>query len=106
MAALGLAGCVSTSNVLELGKDTFTVSSTADGFRTAASATENAFERGHQKCAALSKHFMLINTNTAPTRMGIDTTVTVTFRCLNENDPEYTRPVVKQVPAITIENTN
>ena len=39
---------------------------------------------------------MITNESTARARMGIDTTVTVTFRCLNENDPEYLRPNVRE----------
>ena len=35
---LAITGCVSTSHVLPMGKDTFSVSATSDGFRDAASA--------------------------------------------------------------------
>jgi hypothetical protein len=34
---LAITGCVSTSHVLPMGKDTFSVSATSDGFRDAAS---------------------------------------------------------------------
>ena len=50
------AGCVSTSNVLELGRDTYTVSATADGFRDAASARQSAFKTGSEKCNSLGKN--------------------------------------------------
>ena len=79
-------GCVSTSNVLELGRDTYTVSATADGFRDAASARQSAFKTGSEKCNSLGKKFLLTNENVANTRMGIDTTVTLYFRCLDERD--------------------
>ena len=62
-----LTGCVSTSNVLELGRDTYSVSATADGFRDAASARQSAFESGASKCASLGKKFMLTNENVANT---------------------------------------
>jgi hypothetical protein len=91
-AILALMGCVSTSEVLEVGRDTYSVSATADGFRTAASARQSAFETGATRCASLGTHFMLVNEATAPTRMGIDTTVNVTFRCLSDDDPAYGRP--------------
>ena len=42
LLSLALGGCVSTSNVLEVGKDTYSVSATADGFRDAASARQSA----------------------------------------------------------------
>jgi outer membrane murein-binding lipoprotein Lpp len=57
--SLLVVGCVSTSNVLELGRDTYTVSATADGFRDAASARQSAFKAGAEKCNSLSKKFLL-----------------------------------------------
>lgn len=99
-----LAGCVSTSQVLEMGRGTYSVSATADGYRDAASARQSAFQAGAQKCASLGKRFMLVNESSARTRMGIDTTVNVTFRCLFENDPEYARPDVRQSPSVVIED--
>jgi len=101
---LVLTGCVSTSQVLEMGRDTYSVSATADGYRDAASARQSAFETGAQKCAALGKRFMFVNESTARTRMGIDTTVNVTFRCLSESDPEYARPDIRQSPDVVIED--
>ena len=87
-----LFSCVSTSNVLEMGRDTYSVTSTADGFRTAAAARESAFQLGTKKCASDGKRFLFVSERTARTRMDIDTTVNVTFRCLSEDDPEYNRP--------------
>lgn len=99
-----LSGCLSTSQVLEMGRDTYSVTATADGYRLASQARESAFQAGTEKCTSLGKRFMLINESTARTRMGIDTTVTVTFRCLNENDPKYVRPNIQQTPNVVIEN--
>ena len=104
VTAVGLSGCVSTSQVLEMGRDTYSVTATADGMRDAASARESAFEAGANKCATLGKRFMFVNESTARTRMGIDTTVNVTFRCLSESDPEYARPNVLQAPDVVIED--
>lgn len=87
-----LAGCLSTSNVLEVGRDTYSVTATADGFRLASQARESAFSAGAEKCSSMGKHFLLINESSGRTRMGIDTTITVIFRCLNVNDPEFIRP--------------
>lgn len=99
-----LGGCVSTSQIMEIGRDTYSVSATADGFRSAASARDDAFSQGAQKCASLGKKFLLTNESTARTRMGIDTTVSVNFRCLAENDPEYARPIIHSVPDVVIED--
>ena len=104
LAATTLSGCVSTSEVLDMGRDTYSVSATANGFRSAASARQSAFETGKEMCEKQDKRFMFVNESTARTRMGIDTTVDVTFRCLNENDPEYKRPMVRQAPDVVIED--
>jgi len=104
ISCAALSACVSTSQVLEMGRDTYSVSATADGYRDAASARQSAFQAGAQKCGSLGKHFMFVNESTARTRMGIDTTVNVTFRCLAENDPEYARPNVRQSPDVVIED--
>lgn len=91
VAVFALSGCVSTSTALEIGKDTYSVTSTADGFRTAASARQNAFEEGARKCEETGRKFKLVRETSRPTRMGIDTTIEITFRCLLATDPEYLR---------------
>lgn len=101
---LSVTGCVSTSRPLEMGKDTYSVSATADGFRDAASARQSAFESGRKLCASQGKRFMFVNETVSRTRMDIDTTVDIVFRCLDENDPEYARPNIKQAPSVLIEN--
>lgn len=98
-----LSACVSTSSVLEVGKDTYTVSATADGFRDASSARESAYKSGQEKCASLNKRFSLINEDSRATRMGIDTTVTVSFRCISSDDADYQRPIIRKAPDLVIE---
>ena len=101
---VSLTGCVSTSQVLEMGRDTYSVSATAGSYSTAASARQSAFEAGSNKCASLGKRFMFLNESAVPTRMGTHTTVNLNFRCLNENDPEYARPNIRQTPDVVIED--
>lgn len=84
---MGMAGCVSTSNIVETGRDTYMISSTADGFRSASSARESALEAGASKCKSMGKRLQVTDDAMARTRMGIDTTINVTFRCLAEDDP-------------------
>ncbi|WHP07563.1 hypothetical protein QLH32_08975 [Acinetobacter corruptisaponis] len=101
-----VTGCVSTSHVLPMGKDTFSISATADGFRDAASARNKAFNKATEQCTTMGKNFMFVNESIMPTRMGIDTTITLTFRCLTDNDPLYTRPNIQHSPDVIIENRN
>ncbi|MDT8333021.1 hypothetical protein RQ831_18365 [Roseomonas gilardii] len=57
------------------------MSSTADGMRMATDARQSAYKAGEAKCQAMGKPFTLVQENAIPTRMGIDTTVTIVFRC-------------------------
>jgi hypothetical protein len=42
------------------------VSSAADGYRTATSARQNAFESGAERCTSLGKHFMVVSESSTP----------------------------------------
>jgi len=98
------AGCVSTSSVLEVGRDTYSVSATADGLRTAAAARESAYEAGRQKCKADGKRLQMVRESSERTRMNIDTTINVTFRCLAESDADYERMDIRSAPTMVIED--
>ncbi len=50
VCAAMLSGCVSTSDVLEVGQDTYSVFATSYGYRSAATARQYAFEAGASKC--------------------------------------------------------
>lgn len=54
----------------------------------------------------MGRNFMFVSESTMPTRMNIDTTVTLNFRCLTDNDPQYTRPNIENTPNVIIENRN
>ncbi|MEN0076713.1 MAG: hypothetical protein AAGC69_20180, partial [Paracraurococcus sp.] len=77
-----LAGCVSTTDVLQLGPDTYTVSSTADGMRMAVDARQRALQAAAEKCTGIGRTVEVTQESTMPTRMGIDTTISVVFRCV------------------------
>lgn len=105
LIAIGpIVGCVSTSSVLEVGRDTYTVSSTADGFRTAAAARQSAYEAGQSKCQKDGKRFQMVHESSERTRMNIDTTIAVTFQCLDERDAAYRRTEVRSAPTAIIED--
>lgn len=99
-----LAGCVSTTNILDMGKNTYSISATADGMRSAASARESAFGAGKVWCTKKGKRFLLVNERAESTRMGTETTVSVTFRCLREDNPDYIRSNIRQWPDVIIED--
>lgn len=75
-AAMLLAGCVNTSQIHAIGPDTFTVSSTSDGMRSASDARSSALEAANKHCAALGRKINVVNETSERTRMGIDPTYT------------------------------
>jgi len=46
----------------------------------------------------------MVHESSERTRMDIDTTITVTFQCLNENDAGYRRTVIRNAPTTVIED--
>ncbi len=101
--AVALTGCVSTSSVLEVGRDTYSVSSTADQNASASSAREKAYLAGKEKCNKDGKLFQMIHEKSERTGY-LDTTITVTFRCLDKQDREYQRPEIRTAPTTVIED--
>lgn len=81
LPVLMLGGCVSTSQPVQIGPDTYSVSATADGFRTTASAKNTAYNKARALCDSKGLDFYLVDAEEYRTRMGIDTTIDVIFRC-------------------------
>ncbi len=82
--ALVLAGCVNTTEALQIGPDTFTVSSTADTFRLPADARQSALRSAAARCASLGRNLLVVDERSDQTRIAMDTftTITVNFRCV------------------------
>lgn len=96
MLSLALAGCVNTTDALQTGPDTFTVTSTADGMRTASDARQSALRTAAERCNSMGRTIAVIREDMAMTRMGIDTTITIDFRCL----PRSSAPSLVRPPAV------
>jgi hypothetical protein len=86
VAALGflafLGGCASASNVYEMSPGIFTVTATGDGYTTADRVLDLAMSKAQQQCTALGRRIDVVNQNQTRTRMGIDTTIALYFRCV------------------------
>ena len=83
-AIAAFAGCVSTSHVFEVRPGVYSVSTTGDGFSSASRVREHVLESATQYCGAKGQHVSMDTENSAHTRMGIDTTIDVTFRCVDK----------------------
>lgn len=81
LSALTLAGCASSSNVYQIQPGVYQVSATGDGYTTADRVVDLAMTKAGEHCKVLGKAPIIVRQQQARTRMGIDTTLTVWFRC-------------------------
>jgi len=100
-----LSSCgVTTSGVTPAGKDTYFISG-----RGYAVTSDNAFPALYKEadtfCKNQGKAFSPFSSHAERVDQ-MSSSVNLTFRCLLENDPEYKRPEMKQVPNTSIEVIN
>ena len=102
-AILSLTACVSISEVVPAGKDTWMVA--GSNTRIGADATMKAelYKAAAASCAAQNKIFEPVSTNYVNLVIGRPGSSELTFRCLLEGDPELTRPIMKPVANTSIE---
>lgn len=82
LLSLLLVGCASSSNVYETSPGIFTVSATGDGYTTADRVMDLAMGKAKSTCDGRGRRLDLVNQDQSRTRMGIDTTITLNFRCV------------------------
>lgn len=86
-----LAGCSSVTDVVPVGKDTYTVGATMSGnFPSWPEVKGLAMKRGNEYCASLHKNLVLVKTETHGARGWTPLEAEITFECLAANDPAYT----------------
>ena len=81
MLAASLAGCVTTSNIVPAGKDTYMISAANDACGNCAPAQIRATEQASAYCAKLGKTFVLKDTQGQTFDIGFGKRVTLTFLC-------------------------
>jgi len=99
--AVLIAGCV-TSPVVSVGPDSYSL--TARQCDICSSAEGKSITTASQYCEGIGKHLVIRNQNNSSDWHGA-THSTIFFSCLNSNDPEYTRPNMRQDNGVTtVEN--
>ena len=100
---LVVAGCASKPE--PYGKDSYIVSSTdCLGCMSPAQLQVNAAKRANDFCAKQGKVMVVRNASREGTQLLTGTSSGLIFSCVNEDDPEYTRPNLKRVPDTVIED--
>lgn len=103
-SVLVLAGCATSSGVLQLGPDTYTISTAADMFRGGgAGARQEALTAAQKHCVSMGKELMTTNINVGGF-VGGGNTISVNFRCLAKGDPELQRPDFQRAPDVVIQD--
>ena len=97
-----LTGCGSTGDVLPMGPDTFIVSASKHYTSGGAEAQSNALSAANTHCASLGKEILVKNTSSNYAAAFYN--FSVTFRCLDKNDPELARPSFQNSPDVIIED--
>ena len=101
-----LAGCASNSGVVTIGPDTFMISKqAATGFPGLGNLKADAFKEANQYCIGQGKHIRVVNTTetSPPYVFGNYPRAEIEFMCLDDKDPELTRPKLEKTPETIIE---
>jgi hypothetical protein len=81
-ALLGLAACASSNRVREVRPGVYSASVTGDGYVSTPRLRENSLDRATDFCARQGKRMRLAGEEDRETHSGNDTTISVTFRCI------------------------
>jgi hypothetical protein len=102
--ALILTGCVSTSDIVQVGKDSYLVTVRARGNNAGAGRIESA-KAAVKYCASSGKRMIIRRTDTTGIALGaIPETTALVFSCVDESDPEWQRPNFEPDPNVRIED--
>jgi len=97
LAAVALvAGCVSTSEVVPMGKDSYMINGQARGGAVTGHSIIEATKAANAFCAQKGLLMMPRTANTEGSATWTAETSTLVFSCVREDDPEYKRPDMRK----------
>ncbi|WP_213269144.1 hypothetical protein [Hyphomonas sp.] len=96
-----LGGCASSTGVLPIGKDTYTITTDAHFTRGGAGAAKSrAILEANEYCSSQGLNFVFITSSGGS--YGEYLTHDLTFRCVPEGDLEDVRPDIETVPDVVV----
>ena len=104
-----LASCVSMSDIVSVGKDTYMISGSSRAFAAGGGKLKaDLLKEAENFCASKNKVLLMTNATAKDMVFGQSAAHSeVIFRCLDENDPEFKRPEIDSVyPKTRIEIEN
>ena len=98
--ALALVACANSSGVLEIGPDTFTISTSASPGKGGIPAAKRiAYQEATDECTKRGrKVFALSEKTSSPTWTEGMASMELNFRCLRSDDPEFQRQKLQGTP--------
>lgn len=108
LLCLVITGCASNSGVLTTGPDTYMVSrQAATGFSGLGTLKADAIAEAKAFCRKRSLELQVVNTaeSKPPYLAGNFPRAEVNFMCLRAEDPELSRPKLRQQPDIVVESS-
>jgi hypothetical protein len=103
LAVLVTAGCVSTSEVVPLGKDSYMLNSTSRGGLNAGREQIDGAKAANAYCDAMGKHMIVRRMDTHGVAGWTPITAQFVFSCVSTDDPEYQRPNLQHDPTTRVE---
>lgn len=104
MLCLALTGCVSASEVVPAGRDSYMVSGSVHGGMMAGNSIIEATKTANAFCAKQSKMMIIRHAQTGGDAGFGGEHSSLVFSCVNENDPEYQRPNLHKDPTTVVED--
>lgn len=100
LVAVALAACANSSGVLEIGPDTFTISTSASPGKGGIPAAKRiAYQEATEECTRRGlKVFALSEKTSSPTWTEGMASMELNFRCLRPDDPEFQRQRLRSTP--------
>jgi hypothetical protein len=102
---LPLTACMSTSEVVPVGKDTYMLMARGSGLLTSSAEVPiEAMKAANVHCASLGRRMIIRRTETQGTPGVTDMSSSLVFSCVTEDDPEYKRPDLQKDPNVIIQD--
>ena len=99
VSSLLVVACASITDVVPAGKDTYVIAGDGGSYQatSGASLKTSLYKEANAHCETMGKKLLPLDEST------FSHAAELRFRCLDENDPEYRRPVMQSVPDVKIE---
>jgi hypothetical protein len=97
-----LTGCVATTEIVPVGRDSFMVSTTASDVVSGQAPIASA-KAANKYCESHSQHMIIRRTDNLVRGIGPSMNSLV-FSCVDDTDPEYQRPNLHRDPNVLVES--